>query len=233
MEKLVERRFAYNYYGTIEFCNDRLVISPDWSKPTAFGVNYSSISLPLECYKDINIQTYKGQHVVVNAYWVKGQWNEEYEVFDAKNFEKKTNEQQNNSQVFIYLTLEDLVPNALIQLVENDISRIVSYSTILQYGDIVIQELEKRNINAILLIYKDKTIQFEDDYKEIFDFFEIDNIGYVKLKDNINTQYLRKYFRTHQSLDTLIALTSNNSKQALGINTTEKKIIRQKLKKEL
>ena len=31
----------------------------------------------------------------------------------------------------MYLTSEDLVPNALIELVENDISRIVSYPTIL------------------------------------------------------------------------------------------------------
>ena len=60
----------------------------------------------------------------------------------------------------------------------------------------VVKELEKRNIEAILLIYRDKTMQFEDDYKEIFIFFEIDNIGYVKLKDNISTTYLRKYFRT-------------------------------------
>ena len=129
----------------------------------------------------------------------------------------------------MYLTLEDLVPNALIELVENDVNRSVSYPTILKYGDVVVKELEKRNINAILLIYRDKTLQFEDDYKEIFNFFEIDNIGYVQLKDNINTQYLRKYFKIRQSLDTLIALTSDSSKQALGINTTEKKLIRQKL----
>ena len=133
----------------------------------------------------------------------------------------------------MFLTLEDLVPNALIELVENDVSRTVSYPTILEYGNVVVKELEKRNIDAILLIYRDKTLQFEDDYKEIFNFFEIDNIGYVQLKDNISTQYLRKYFRISQSLDTLIALTSDSSKQALGINTTEKKLIRQKLNRKV
>ena len=133
----------------------------------------------------------------------------------------------------MYLTLEDLVPNALIELIENDVSRSISYLTIIQYGNVVVKELEKRNIDAILLIYRDKTLQFEDEYKEIFDFIEIDNIGYVKLKDNISTQYLRKYFRTRQSLDTLIALTSNNSKQVLGINTEEKKSIQQKIKRKM
>ena len=133
----------------------------------------------------------------------------------------------------MYLSLEDLVPNALIELVENNVGRVVSYSTILQYGYAVIGELEKRNVNAILLIYRDKTMQFEDDYKDVFDFFEIDDIEYVKLKDNISTQYLRKYFRTRQSVDTLIALTSDDSKQALGINIEEKKLIRQKLKRNM
>ena len=133
----------------------------------------------------------------------------------------------------MYLTLEDLVPNALIELIENDVSRSISYLTIIQYGNVVVKELEKRNIDAILLIYRDKTLQFEDEYKEIFDFIEIDNIGYVKLKDNISTQYLRKYFRTRRSLDTLIALTSNNSKQVLGINTEEKKKKKQKIKRKM
>ena len=71
----------------------------------------------------------------------------------------------------MFLTLEDLVPNALIELVENDVSRTVSYPTVPQYGNVVVKELEKRNIEVILLIYRDKTIQFEDDYKEIFKFF--------------------------------------------------------------
>ena len=128
----------------------------------------------------------------------------------------------------MYLTLEDLVPNALIELIENDVSRSVSYLSILEYGNVVVKELEKRNIDAILLIYRDKTMQFEDDYKEIFTFFETDNIEYVKAKDNISTDYLRKYFRTRQSLDTLIALTCDNSKKALGINICEKKKILQK-----
>lgn len=129
----------------------------------------------------------------------------------------------------MYLTLEDLVPNALIELIENDVSRFVSYPTIIQYGDIVIKNLEKRNIDAIVLIYKDKTMQFEEEYKEIFEFFEIDNIRYIKLNDNISTKYLRHYFRTRQSLDTLVALTCDKSKQVLGINTDAKKLLRQKL----
>lgn len=119
----------------------------------------------------------------------------------------------------MYLTLEDLVPNALIELIENNVSRSVSYPTILQYGSVVVRELKKRNKEGILHIHRDDTTQFEEDYKEVFDFFEIGNIRYVKVKDNISSNYLRKRFRIHQSIDTLTALISDNSKQTLGIIT--------------
>ena len=134
--------------------------------------------------------------------------------------------------MYLTITIEDLVSNAPIELIENDISRTVSYPTIMEYGNIVVEELKKRNIKAILNIYRIKTMQFEYDYKEIFDFYEKDGIGYVKLKDNINTNYLRTHFRTSQSLDELIALTSDNSKKVLGINIDKKKVLPQKIKKK-
>ena len=119
----------------------------------------------------------------------------------------------------LQLTLEDLVPNALIELIENNVSRSVSYPTILQYGSVVVSELKKRNKEGMLHIHRDNTTQFEEDYKEVFDFFEINNVRYVKAKDNISSNYLRKHFRIHQSIDTLTALINDTSKQALGINT--------------
>ena len=131
------------------------------------------------------------------------------------------------------LTLEDLVPNALIELVENNVSRTVSYPTIMEYGDVVVKELEKRNINATLYIHRIKTMQFEYDFKEVFDFFEKDHIGYVKLKDNISTNYLRNHFRISQSLETLSALTSDNSKRVLGINVVEKNAVHPKVKRKI
>ena len=134
--------------------------------------------------------------------------------------------------MYLTITIEDLVSNALIELVENDISRTVSYPTIMKYGETVVKELEERNIKAKLDIYRVKTIQFEYDYKDIFDFYEKEGIGYIKLKENINTNYLRTHFRTNQTLDELIALTSDNSKKVLGINIDKKKVIPQKIKKK-
>ena len=120
----------------------------------------------------------------------------------------------------MYLTIEDLVSNALIELVENDVSRIVSYPTILEYGNSIVEELGKVGINAVLLLHRDKTVQFEEEYKELFDFFEIEGIRYVKLKENIDTKNLRKHFRVPLPLQVLIALTM--SRKVLGIDAKVK-----------
>ena len=117
----------------------------------------------------------------------------------------------------MFLTLEDLVPNALIELMENGSDRAISYSLLLQYGNCVIEELRKKGISTTMVVYRDNVIQFEDEYREIFDFFEMDGIRYIRLKENVDTQYLRKYFRVLQSADSLVAMTSNNAKQVLGI----------------
>lgn len=133
----------------------------------------------------------------------------------------------------MFLTLEDLAPNALIELVENDISRTISYSTVLQYGLCVVEELKRRNIDGSLLMYRDNIRQFEEEWKEIFDFFEMNDVGYIRLKEGINTNYLRKHFRIQQSPDVLIAMTNKNSKQVLGIHTEVKKILQKKYNRQI
>lgn len=52
----------------------------------------------------------------------------------------------------IKLELEDLVPNALIEMVENNVGRIISYQKVFQYGNAIAQELKKKNIEASIFI---------------------------------------------------------------------------------
>ena len=117
----------------------------------------------------------------------------------------------------MFLYIEDLVSNALIELIENNVSKTISYESALKYGYAVIEELKLKNIEALLVVNRDRTMEFEQEYKETFHFFELDDVHYISLKKNIDTNYLRKHFRTLQSLDTLIAMTSENAKQTLGI----------------
>jgi len=125
----------------------------------------------------------------------------------------------------IKLELEDLVPNALIEMVESNTGRIISYQKVLQYGNCITQELKKKNIESSLFIYRDKTINFEQEYKDIFVFFENYDNRYIELRENINTNYLRTRFRTRESLEVLIAMTSDNSRKVLGIKEKANKLI--------
>lgn len=117
----------------------------------------------------------------------------------------------------MFLYLEDIVPNGLIELIESNTANEISYKQAMEYGYQVALELEKRGINTTLVFYKNKTIQFERDYKNIFDFYELDRATIVKLKPNKNVNDLRDNFREYQTLDNIIAMTSQESRKVLGI----------------
>ncbi len=117
----------------------------------------------------------------------------------------------------MFLYLEDIVPNGLIELIESNTANEISYKQAMEYGYQVALELEKRGINTTLVFYKNKTIQFERDYKNIFDFYELDCATIVKLKPNKNVNDLRDNFRGYQTLDNVIAMTSQESRKVLGI----------------
>lgn len=117
----------------------------------------------------------------------------------------------------MFLYLEDIVPNGLIELIESNTANEISYKQAMEYGYQVALELEKRGINTTLVFYKNKTIQFERDYKNIFDFYELDCATIVKLKPNKNVNDLRDNFRGYQTLDNVIAMTSQERRKVLGI----------------
>ena len=81
------RRKGYSYYGQVSSVGINIVIKTDYERPTAFGVNYASISLPASCYKDEVFSPFEGQYVFIQVYWVDGQWNPEYEVYDSRTCE--------------------------------------------------------------------------------------------------------------------------------------------------
>ena len=59
-----------------------------------------------------------------------------------------------------FISVEDLVANALIELVEKTGNRTVSFSQLNKYGDAIIAKLRARNIDATLIYTRDKTEQF-------------------------------------------------------------------------
>ncbi len=120
----------------------------------------------------------------------------------------------------IRIGIEDLVANALIELVDNDENnREVTYKQLNDYGAIVIETLNAKNEEAVLIVSKERTKAFLHDYS---DFFEVRTNARqekcIALLDGKTTDELRELFRGYLSLDMLLAFISEHSLQALGIS---------------
>ncbi len=119
----------------------------------------------------------------------------------------------------IRIGIEDLVANALIEMVDNDENnREVTYKQLDEYGAVVIDTLNAKNEEAVLIISKERTNAFLHDYS---DFFQVRmnarNEKCIALIEGKTTDELRKLFRGYLSLDMLMAFISEHSLQALGI----------------
>ena len=119
----------------------------------------------------------------------------------------------------IRIGIADLVANALIELVDNDENnREVTYEQLNEYGAIVIETLNAKNEEAVLIISKERTKAFLHDYSE---FFEVRmnerQEKCIALRAGKTTNELRELFRGYLSLDMLLAFISEHSLRALGI----------------
>lgn len=107
-----------------------------------------------------------------------------------------------------FIGVEDLVANALIELVEKTGNRTVSFSQLNKYGDAIIAKLRARNLDATLIYTRDKTEQFFHDCSDIFTINESESDIIITLNDNISTAYLRKKFRINLAVHLLSAFVS-------------------------
>lgn len=110
-----------------------------------------------------------------------------------------------------YIEIEDLVANALIELLERYQRRVVSFQTLSQYGDIVVEQLVRNNKDVVALYTRDKTVQFFRDYT---DFFDVSDTT-IKLKDNVTVEQLKNKFRYNIAFDVFLAFISNDALDVL------------------
>jgi len=117
-----------------------------------------------------------------------------------------------------FIGIEDLVANALIELMEKNNCRRVSFETLVKYGTVVIRCLRKNGREAVFLLSKEHTNELIRNYS---DFFEIDysepNSDAIVLKSEKTVDDLRNHFRAFLTLDCLIAFTDKKSLVELGV----------------
>lgn len=102
-----------------------------------------------------------------------------------------------------YIGIEELVANALIEIVENTQKRSVTFKQLNEYEDAIINILKSKKIQATLIYTKDKTNTFFYDCSDFFDIIENDEDVIISLKEEKTSDELRDYFRTNMSLELL------------------------------
>ena len=110
-----------------------------------------------------------------------------------------------------FIGIEDLVANALIEIVESSGIRTVKFSQLNKYGDVILTKLKETNTEALLVLNRDTTNKFFHDCSDIFEIEETQTDIHITLKDNISTTVLRERFRINIALHLLKAFISTEA----------------------
>lgn len=117
----------------------------------------------------------------------------------------------------MYIGIEDLVANAIIELVEKSQRNEVLFSEINRYGATVVQILSEKGNKAILILSKERTSAFLNDYSDFFELYTNGTEEGIRLKENISVSQLWEKFRGYLSIDVMMAFTDARSIAALGV----------------
>jgi len=118
-----------------------------------------------------------------------------------------------------FIGMEDVVANALIELIDSKGCRRVNTKQIMEYGVLIVRYLMKNGEQAVLLISRDYTSEFIYNYSDFFEISVQGNDEYISLKDSKTVEDLRACFRACISPDYLEAFISEQSLAVLiGVN---------------
>lgn len=121
-----------------------------------------------------------------------------------------------------FIPIEDLVANALIELVEQKGYRQVAYSQLTAYGNSILKILyDEKNTEAVVLMSRDDVRAMIFHYVDFFKIEEIQGEEFVCLNDEKSAEDLRSHFRAYLSLDMCYAFTSARAIDALGVVGTK------------
>jgi len=117
----------------------------------------------------------------------------------------------------IYIGIEDLVANALIELVQKSEKREVLFSQLHNYGARVLKLLNSEEEQAVLIVSKESTYRLISDYSEYFEMFTNELGDGIKLKNSVTVADLWKSFRGYLSVSVMMAFMDSESIKELGV----------------
>ena len=111
--------------------------------------------------------------------------------------------------------VQDLVSNALIELVEQNGTFEVSFDDIYKYGEAVVKIMAQQNITSYLVLSREQTDGFVYDCSDIL---EVVNNSSFRIKAESDIESLKIRFRDNMSFDVLKACINPESLKAIKIN---------------
>jgi len=117
----------------------------------------------------------------------------------------------------IYIGIEDLVANALIELVQKSEKREVLFSQLHNYGTKVVRLLNAEREQAVLIVSKESTYRLISDYSNFFELFSSLHGEGIRLKSDVTVEKLWKSFRGYLSVDVMMAFMNSESVKELGV----------------
>ncbi|MEG0375363.1 MAG: hypothetical protein RR547_02095 [Raoultibacter sp.] len=118
-----------------------------------------------------------------------------------------------------YIGIEDLVSNALIELIEQSEKRTVSFKDLSKYGNAVVKILNNSDERAILILSRDRTDSFLRNCTEYFSIGEDSATRdmTIALKAQYSPEDLRRLFRVAMSFEMILAFTDKEALSELGV----------------
>lgn len=117
-----------------------------------------------------------------------------------------------------FIGIEDLVANALIELMEKSNCRKVDFETLVKYGAVVVRCLRENGEEAVFLLSKEHTNELIRNYSAFFEIEHCDDGNdRILLKADKTVEDLRNHFRAFLSIDSLLAFTNKKSIAELGV----------------
>lgn len=120
--------------------------------------------------------------------------------------------------MYKFIGMEDLVANALIEMIEKNYQRRVSFEQLGNYGTVIMRWFHHTGEEVVLLVskyYTNELIRNYSDFFEVFDDSETDS--YIELKETKTAEDLRAHFRSYLSVDMLMAFTAEENLRELNL----------------
>lgn len=116
-----------------------------------------------------------------------------------------------------YIGIEDLVANALIEVLEKGSRRFLTYDEIENYGAQVVRILNEKGEKAVLILSRDNTNALFRNYSEFFEEAEQSGKAGILLKEEKEVEDLIEQFRGYLAFDVLLAFMNKQSVKTLGV----------------